>query len=64
MQRNERNKDIHKWKIKDLKAHPRQAQLFKDLPFHLLRDLAQDMQARGLQNALEILPDGTIVCGH
>jgi ParB-like chromosome segregation protein Spo0J len=57
-------RDVRKWKIKDLKPHPRQAELFPDLPMPLLRDLAQDMQARGQQNPAEILPDGTIVCGH
>jgi len=55
---------IQKWQIKDLKPHPRQAEFFQDLPFHLLRDLAQDMQDRGQKEPLEILPDGTIVCGH
>jgi ParB-like chromosome segregation protein Spo0J len=57
-------RDVRKWKLKDLKPHPRQAELFPDLPTLLLRDLAQDMEARGLQNPLELLPDGTIVCGH
>lgn len=57
-------KDIQKWKILDLKPHPHQAQFFDDLPFHLMRDLAQDMEARGQKEPLEILPDGTIVCGH
>jgi ParB-like chromosome segregation protein Spo0J len=57
-------RDVRKWKLKDLKPHPRQAELFPDLPMPLLRDLAQDMQARGQQNPAEILPDGTIVCGH
>jgi hypothetical protein len=58
------SKHIEKWKIKDLKRHPRQAELFPDLDFHLLRDLAQDIADRGLKEPLEILPDGTIVCGH
>jgi ParB-like chromosome segregation protein Spo0J len=57
-------RDVRKWKVKDLKPRPRQAELFPDLPILLLRDLAQDMQARGQQNPLENLPDGTIVCGH
>ena len=57
-------KDIQPWKVKDLKPHPRQAIFFADLPFHLLRDLAQDIADRGLKEPLEILPDGTIVCGH
>lgn len=57
-------KEIVKWKIKDLRQHPRQAAFFYDLPFHLLRDLAQDIEARGLKDPVEILPDGTIVCGH
>jgi hypothetical protein len=58
------SKDIQTWKVKDLKPHPRQAELFADLPFHLLRDLAQDIADRGLKEPLEILPDGTIICGH
>jgi hypothetical protein len=40
-------KDVRKWKLKDLRPHPRQAGLFPDLPFHLLRDLAQDIGDRG-----------------
>jgi hypothetical protein len=31
---------------------------------HELRELAQSMRDHGLQTPLEILPDGTIVCGH
>jgi len=58
------SKDIQKWKVKGLKPHSRQSQLFPDLPYHLLRDLAQDIAGRGLKDPLEILPDGTIVCGH
>jgi hypothetical protein len=57
-------KHIQKWKIQDLKPHPRQAQLFDDLPMRQLIDLAQDIEARGLKEPLEILPDGTLVCGH
>jgi ParB-like chromosome segregation protein Spo0J len=57
-------REVRKWKLKDLKPHPRQAELFPDLHILLLRDLAQDMEARGLKEPLEILPDGTIVCGH
>ncbi len=57
-------KDIRKWKLADLQPHPLQARFFADLPFHLLRDLAQDMRHRGQKEPLEILPDGTIVCGH
>ena len=56
--------NLQQWKIKDLKPHPKQKEFFDDLPFHLLRDLAQDIKDRGLTNAVEILPDGTIVCGH
>ena len=48
------NKSIEKWKLKDLKPHPKQAKFFDDLPFHLLRDLADDMEARGQKELLEI----------
>ncbi len=61
---NESTKHIVKWKLKDLKPHPLQARFFNDLAFHLLRDLAEDMRQRGQKEPLEILPDGTIVCGH
>jgi ParB-like chromosome segregation protein Spo0J len=58
------DKQIIKWKIRDLKTHPRQAAMFDDLPNLQLRDLAQDIHVRGLEKPIEILPDGTIVCGH
>ena len=65
MERNiETTKQVVKWKLADLKPHPLQATFFTDLPFHLLRDLGEDMRQRGQKEPLEILPDGTIVCGH
>ncbi len=62
--KHETTKHIVKWKLADLKPHPLQSRFFADLPFHLLRDLAEDMRQRGQKEPLEILPDGTIVCGH
>src|SRR5438445_9711668 len=55
---------IQKWKIAGLKPHPLQAQFFADLPMQKLRDLTEDMKERGQKEPLELLPDGTIVCGH
>lgn len=60
----ETEKQIQKWKVSDLKPHPRQAEVFPDLTEYQLRDLALDLQRNGLRTPLEILPDGTIVCGH
>jgi ParB family chromosome partitioning protein len=56
------NREVEKWKLADLKTHPKQAQYFKDLPQQQLRRLAQSM-LKGYQ-AIEILPDGTILKGH
>ena len=56
--------DIRKWNIMDLKPHPRRSEFSDDLPCHLLQQLAQSMEEHGLMRPLEILPDGTIVCGH
>ena len=47
-----------------LKPHLRQESLFSALSDGELEELACDMQARGLQHPIEILPDMTIVAGH
>jgi ParB family chromosome partitioning protein len=51
-------------KIDDLKAHPKQAQLFTEPPEHEVRELAKDLKANGQLTPVEVLPDGTLVCGH
>ncbi len=50
--------------IPDLKTNPDQAGLFTDLPDSQMSDLATDMELNGQQTAIEILPDGTIICGQ
>jgi ParB family chromosome partitioning protein len=65
MHPNANAKRLEKWKLADLKPHPRQAGLFHEAQ-HDPGDkgLADDMRLNGLQCPVEILPDGTILCGH
>ncbi|MCE9531478.1 MAG: ParB/RepB/Spo0J family partition protein [Planctomycetes bacterium] len=52
------------WPLAKLKDHPLQAKMFGDVNDVELDILAADIEANGLKHAIEILPDGTIVCGH
>jgi ParB-like chromosome segregation protein Spo0J len=52
------------WPIDRLKPHPSQARVFYDTPQAELAALKQDIEEHGLHHRVEILPDGTIVCGH
>jgi hypothetical protein len=58
------NKRIETWPITKLQPHPRQAELFGDASAEALKKLANDIKRNGLLQAVEILPDGTIICGH
>ena len=50
--------------IKSLKSHRSQADLFGLVSDVEIEQLADDMKRNGQRVAIEILPDGTIVCGH
>jgi ParB family chromosome partitioning protein len=50
--------------VATLKPHPRQAQLFDDLPEHSFQELVENIRANKIQIPLEICSDGTIICGH
>jgi ParB/RepB/Spo0J family partition protein len=52
-----------KWKLAGLKDHPKQRAMFGDVAEEIA-DLAADMRKNGLKVPVEVLPDGTIVCGH
>ena len=54
----------NKWKISKLTVFHLQAAMFGDLPAEELAALATDMEKNGLRHPIEILPDGTIICGH
>ncbi len=47
-----------------LKPHPLQAQYFRDLTPGEFTGLADDIKRNGLNQLVEILPDGTILRGH
>lgn len=51
-------------KLDCLKPHPQQKELFPPLSDIELQCLADDLKKNGLRYPAEILPDGTIVCGH
>ncbi len=55
---------VQKWKLDDLRPHPRQAELFPDLPHLESIALAADIKRNGLQHPIEITSDGTIIAGH
>jgi hypothetical protein len=55
---------VVKWKLADLKEHPSQRELFADLTDDEMQRLASDMQANGQRTPIELLPDGTVICGH
>ena len=51
-------------RVADLKPHPRQAELFADLPDHELQELAEDIDKHGVKHPLDILPNNVVVGGH
>ncbi|MFO0822836.1 MAG: ParB N-terminal domain-containing protein [Gemmataceae bacterium] len=53
-----------KWKLTKLKDHPEQATMFGDVPETDLKALVDNIRRNGLRHPIEILPDGTIICGH
>src|SRR4051812_6738101 len=53
-----------KWRLSRLQEHPRQAELFGNLPDEELRALAEDMRRHGQRQPVEALPDGTLLAGH
>src|SRR5215470_8837572 len=50
--------------LTELKPHPRQQEVFADLPDEQLEELATDMKLNGQLVPIEVLPGGTIICGH
>jgi ParB/RepB/Spo0J family partition protein len=51
-------------KIADLKAHPKHAELDKQMSDDEIDKLAQDIKLNGLQIPIEVTPDHDIICGH
>src|SRR5690242_6982515 len=52
------------WRIDRLRPHPKQAACFNDLSEEDLAELVRDIEANGQRTPAEVLPDGTILCGH
>jgi ParB-like chromosome segregation protein Spo0J len=57
-------KKIVKWKLNKLKNNPKQCLLFIEPTPQEIAQLAADMQKNGQLQAVEILPDGTLIAGH
>ncbi len=53
-----------KWKVADLQEHPMQGAVFGDVAQAELDVLVESLRKEGLRYPIEILPDGTIICGH
>jgi ParB/RepB/Spo0J family partition protein len=51
-------------KVSELRPHPKQHVYFSDVPQHEVDELVADMSRNGQRYPVDILPDGTIVCGH
>ena len=56
--------DAQPWATARLQIHPRQAELFDDLPEPLFLELVESIRREGIRTPLEILNCGTIICGH
>jgi ParB/RepB/Spo0J family partition protein len=52
------------WPVAGLRPHPRQAELFDNLPESQFESLVASIHRDGIQVPIEALPDGTLVCGH
>ena len=55
---------VQEWNISDLKPHRLQEAFFPPETQEADRELAADMDANGQEVPIDILPDGTILCGH
>jgi ParB/RepB/Spo0J family partition protein len=58
------NRKVERWAVDRLRPHPKQGQCFASPTAHELEELAADMACNGQVQPIEILPDGTILCGH
>jgi ParB family transcriptional regulator, chromosome partitioning protein len=55
---------LETWPIANLKPHPKQAEFFDDASETELQNLVASIERNGLEQPIEILPDGTIIKGH
>jgi len=53
-----------RWKVTDLKEHPKQAEIFGDVSESELQDLAELLRKEGQRHPVEILPSGVVLAGH
>jgi ParB/RepB/Spo0J family partition protein len=58
------DRKVERWGLDRLRPHPKQGQYFASPTPHELKELAADLEANGQLQPVEILPDGTILCGH
>jgi ParB/RepB/Spo0J family partition protein len=58
------NELVRRVKLADIRPHPRQTDFFSDLSAADFESLVEDIRRNKLRHPIEILPCGTIVCGH
>jgi ParB-like chromosome segregation protein Spo0J len=59
-----KNQRIESRPVDSLHPHPKQPELFPDLPEHEFQALVEDIRKNGIRIPPQILPDGTILVGH
>jgi ParB/RepB/Spo0J family partition protein len=59
-----KEKRIEKWPLDSLKPHPQQNNIFQLPTAEDIKQLAHSMQTQPSTTLVEVLSDGTIVCGH
>jgi ParB/RepB/Spo0J family partition protein len=52
------------WEVTKLKPHPKQEVYFSAPVQSEIEELAADLKKNGQQMPIDVLPDGTILCGH
>ena len=62
--KNRKDKESRTLPLDKLHDHPKQSEMFGNLPDAELESLAADMAKEGQRDPVEVLPDGTIITGH
>jgi ParB/RepB/Spo0J family partition protein len=55
---------VIKFPVSELKSHPRQDEIFDDLPSAEFAILIESLRHNGQDQPIHVLPDGTILAGH
>jgi ParB family chromosome partitioning protein len=62
--RSKKPRESRDWLVEKLRPHPEQHHVFDDLSDGSLDQLIDSIRHDGVEIPLDILPDGTVICGH